>query len=106
MANPHLPLFAMMTCLNGYFQDAGSESLGEALLNAQNGGAIAVWASSGMTLPGYQSTMNQEFYRALFGGKGESLSLGEAIRRAKASVSDVDVRRTWVLLGDPTMRLR
>jgi parallel beta-helix repeat protein len=106
LANSHRPVFVMMTCLNGYFQDAGTESLGEALLNAQNGGAIAVWASSAMTLPGYQATMNQAFYRALFGGSGGSLSLGEAIGRAKASVSDADVRRTWVLLGDPSMRLK
>jgi len=34
------------------------------------------------------------------------LTLGEAVRRAKAAVSDQDVRRTWILFGDPTTRLR
>jgi hypothetical protein len=58
-----------------------------------------------MTLPGDQARMNQEFYKLLFGTEGIAL-LGDAIREAKAKSTDVDIRRTWVLLGDPTMRLR
>ena len=34
------------------------------------------------------------------------MTLGEATARAKAAVTDADIRRTWVLLGDPTMRLK
>jgi hypothetical protein len=37
---------------------------------------------------------------------GESLTLGEAVKKAKGAVSDQDVRRTWILFGDPTTRLR
>ena len=48
--------------------------------------------------------MNREFYRQLFANKG--LTLGEAINRAKAAISDGDVRRTWILLGDPSMRVK
>jgi len=48
--------------------------------------------------------MNQELYRQLFGSRG--LRLGDAIKSAKAAISDGDVRRSWILLGDPTMRLR
>ena len=44
-----LSFFVTMTCLNGYFQDVYSESLAEALLRAEHGGAVAVWASSGLT---------------------------------------------------------
>src|SRR6185295_16897800 len=43
-----LSLFVSMTCLNGYFQDAAIDSLGEAMLKAGDGGAVAAWASSGM----------------------------------------------------------
>ena len=32
--------------------------------------------------------------------------MGEAVTKAKAAISDRDVRRTWILLGDPTMKLR
>ena len=98
-----LSLFVMMTCLNGYYQDPSLDSLAESLMRAERGGAIAVWASTGMTSPGGQIVLNQEAYRLLFDG---TLTLGEATRKAKAAVSDTDVRRTWVLLGDPSMKLR
>src|SRR5258705_5347550 len=46
-----LPVFVMMTCLNGYFHDPALDSLAESLLKAENGGAVAVWTSAGMTEP-------------------------------------------------------
>lgn len=99
-----LSLYVMMTCLNGYASDANIDSLAEAALKAPNGGAVAVWASSGFTTPPPQFEMNTEFYRLLFGG--QPMRLGDAIRSAKAATTDMDVRRTWVLLGDPAMRIR
>ncbi len=100
-----LPLFLTMTCLNGFFHDPVFESLGEGLLKSERGGAIAVWASSGLTDPAQQTAMNQQAYRLLFDAAGK-LTLGEVTARAKAAVRDKDVRRTWILLGDPTSRLR
>jgi len=103
----HLPLFVAMTCMNGYFQDTALDSLAESLMKAERGGAIAVWASSGMTLPGGQSLMNQQFYKLLFeAGNANGKSLGEVTLRAKATITDGDIRRTWILFGDPTTRLR
>jgi hypothetical protein len=99
-----LPFFVNMTCLNGYFQDPYSETLGEALLKAKQGGAIAVWSSSGLTEPDKQAVMNKELIKLLFGR--EFLTLGEATAKAKASVSDQDIRKTWILFGDPTTRLK
>jgi len=99
-----LSLFVGMTCLNGYFQEAATESLAEALLKAPNGGAVAAWASTGMSDPTEQGTLNKEFYRLLFGGG--KLTVGEAAMKSKSSVNGNDVRRTWVLIGDPTTRLR
>ena len=37
---------------------------------------------------------------------GKFLTLGEAAVKAKRAISDLDVRRTWVLFGDPTMRFK
>jgi len=99
-----LSLFLMMTCLNGYSHDVYVDSLGESVLKAPNGGAVSVWASSGFTEPQPQFDLDTEFYRQLFGTSG--LRLGQAIRSAKAATSDMDVRRTWILLGDPSMRIR
>lgn len=100
-----LYLFVMMTCLNGYFQDSASDSLAEALLKA-NGGAVAAWASSGMTLHHDQAAMKQAFYRVILNTVGlKPLTLGEAARAAKLAVPNIDARRSWVLLGDPTITL-
>ncbi len=97
-------IYLMMTCLNGYAHDAYIDSLSESVFKAPNGGAVAVWASSGFTAADPQFAMNSQFYRLLFGG--QLLRLGEAAREAKLATSDLDVRRTWILFGDPTMRVR
>jgi hypothetical protein len=97
-------LFVMMTCLNGYAHDAYIDSLAESLLKAENGGAMAVWASSGFTEAEPQFVMNQQFYQQLFSAAG--MRLGDATRAAKTATANSDVRRTWMLLGDPTMRIR
>jgi len=99
-----LPFVISMTCFNGLFHDVYSESLAEALLKAPNGGAMAVWASSGWTTPGEQAVMNQELMRVLL--NGEHLTLGEVVLRAKAAAQNWDVRRTWILFGDPTTKLK
>jgi hypothetical protein len=99
-----LPLFVMMTCLNGYFDDPALESLSESLLKASNGGAVAVWASTAQTDPTSQAALNLAFYRAIYGGT--PVTVGEAASRAKSAVVDSDVRRTWILFGDPTMHLK
>jgi hypothetical protein len=99
-----LPLFTMMTCLNGYFQDVSGESLAEALLKTQNGGAVAVWASSGQTNMEGQVQIAQPFYQLLFGAQPQTF--GDAVRGAKAATADQDVRRSWIFFGDPTQRIR
>ena len=99
-----LPVAILMTCLNGYFHDPYSDSVAEALLKAPNGGAVAVWASSTLTEPDQQAVMNRELYRQLF--SNPSLTLGEAIVRAKLVVIDSDVKKSWMLFGDPSMKLR
>ncbi len=98
-----LPVVVNMTCLNGFFHGLHTESLAETLLKAPRGGAVAVWASSRLTRPPAQVMMNHELVRSLFGKA--PLTLGEAIQRAKTVVADQDVRRTWLLFGDPTLRL-
>jgi hypothetical protein len=99
-----LPLVVSMTCLNGFFQAPYADSMAEALLKAANGGAIAVWASSGLTEPHGQVVMNKELVRLLF--NGAPLTLGEATAKAKAAMGDQDVRKTWILFGDPATRLK
>jgi len=100
-----LPVFVGLNCLNGYFHDVFTESLAEALLKAPNGGAVAVWASSTLTQPDQQALMGRALFQQLF-RTDVNLTLGDAVGRAKAAAIDPDVRKSWILFGDPTMKLR
>lgn len=105
-----LSVFSMMTCLNGYFVDPLAANLGlaEVLMSNPNGGAVAVWASSGDTFPQAQVSMSKEALDRMFNNSlsRPQLAIGEAIKTAKQLIADRDVRRTWILFGDPTMKLR
>jgi hypothetical protein len=48
--------------------------------------------------------MHREFIRSLMGTN--PTRLGDAIIPAKEAMSDPDVRKTWVLIGDPSMRIQ
>ncbi len=99
-----LPVYLLMDCLNGFFQDPSASSLADSLLLAPNGGAVAVWASSGFTEEAPQSSMNQAFLHAF--ASNPSLPIGRIILQAKAGTTDSDVRRTWILFGDPAMKFQ
>ncbi|MEW6734571.1 MAG: C25 family cysteine peptidase [Acidobacteriota bacterium] len=98
-----LPFFVNMNCLNGFFHDIYTESLAEALLRAENGGAVAVWASSGLTEPASQVQLDNAIIQLLF---TQPLTLGEAVQQAKQMINNDDLRRTWILFADPAMRLK
>jgi uncharacterized repeat protein (TIGR01451 family) len=99
-----LPVFLIMDCLNGFFQDVYAQPLGVTLLLASNGGAVAVLASSGLNQPPPQTQLDGLVVQGALNTKG--VTLGDAIVKAKAKVSDADVRRTFVLFGDPAMLVK
>jgi len=98
LTNQQLSIYVSMNCLNGFFQDVYTESLAESLLKAPSGGAVAVWASSMLSSFDPQAALNQELLKRL-----TRTSLGEAAMAAKAAITDLDARRTWILFGDPTL---
>ncbi len=98
-------LFIMLTCLNGYFVNPSNDSLAEGLLKAPNGGAVAAWASSGKTTPDYQLSMGNRFFNQL--SAGNITRMGDLVRDAKTVIpSGRDVLYSWVLLGDPMLKVR
>jgi uncharacterized repeat protein (TIGR01451 family) len=99
-----LPVFLIMDCLNGFFQDVYAQPLGVTLLLASNGGAVAVLASSGLNQPPPQTQLDGLVVQGALGTKGAAL--GDAIVKAKSQISDADVRRTFVLFGDPAMQVK
>jgi hypothetical protein len=98
------PFVVTMNCLNGYFHDPYVESVAEALLKNSGGGAFGVWASSALTTPGEQLRVDLELFRQLFGGTHPSI--GDAVLKAKQVTTDSDVRRAWILFGDPSVKLQ
>ncbi|HET9425938.1 MAG TPA: C25 family cysteine peptidase, partial [Gemmatimonadaceae bacterium] len=99
-----LPFVVAMNCLNGYFHDLFSESIAEALMNNAGGGAIGVWASSALSGTSGQLDVNLAFNRHVFGAT--PMTVGDAAILAKQATANGDVRRTWILFGDPTIKLK
>lgn len=99
-----LSFVIVMDCLNGYYLSPTIVSLAEAFLKAPNGGAVAAFASSGLTITPGQRQMELELYRQLYGAT--PIALGDAIKIAKNASSDPDVRSTWIYFGDPSIKIR
>ena len=103
-----LTLVVALTCLNGYFCEPNFYSVAEALMAHGDGGAIGVFAPSGMA--GYRAhrLLGSHLFAALFQGT-ESL-LGPAVDQAreaayKKGISN-EVMRMYNLFGDPATRLK
>jgi hypothetical protein len=100
-----LPLVVAMNCLNGFFHGIyDEESLAETLLRTDGAGAVATWASSGVTDSRIQAKVNQQLFKLLF--NDPTLTIGQAATAAKRVVSDRDLRRSWIYFGDPALRLK
>lgn len=101
-----LSIFLMLTCLNGAFADYRSDpSIAENLMRNPNGGAAAVWASSGLTVAPGQDVMAHHFYDA-HREASVGVRIGNLTRAAKLETNDNDVRASWVLFGDPTLKIK
>jgi hypothetical protein len=101
LTNTTLPFFINLTCLNGYFLAPAADCLADALVT-DPGGAIGVIASSTLTELAPQAELGTAFLRDLFTGA----TVGEALLAAKRAVTDPDVRKSYLLFGDPSMRVR
>ncbi len=102
LSNSKLSFYMVMSCLNGFNHNAGSDSMAESLLKAENG-AIAVWASSGSTYASGQIQMSLKATEEAFNSNAR---IGDLIRNAKQTTSDQDARKTWQLIGDPTIVIK
>jgi hypothetical protein len=99
-----LPVFLIMDCLNGLFQDVTEQPLAVTLMLAPNGGAVAVLASSGLNQPAPQTMLDKLIVQNAL--RPPYLVLGDAILQAKSGITDLGVRKTFNLLGDPAMQIK
>lgn len=105
LKNDKLAFYMLMTCLNGYAVDPGSDSLAESLIKSENG-ALAVWSSSGATHTAGQAEISRIATDLIFNRPNNPLRIGEIVRLSKSATQDNDIRKTWLLIGDPTMFVR
>lgn len=103
-----LPFMMTMTCLVGYFHHPTANSMGEELLFKPDGGVVAALVPTSESLATDQRYLAEGMYSHLF---GDAPTIGEAIMLAKQdlpSERDImqDLVETFVLLGDPALRLR
>jgi len=99
-----LPVFLIMNCLNGFFQDVYYQPLAVTLMLAPNGGAVAVLSSSGLNQPSPQTSLDTLIVQSAF--SPQYPALGDAILQAKSRITDLGVRKTYNLLGDPAMQIK
>lgn len=108
LSNTRTPVVVALTCLSGRFEDFFMrESLAEQLLRRANGGAVAVWAASGMSYNQPATRLGEAFYQQVFNaGVG---TLGKAILRAHNEMIDDPLLGStftmYNLLGDPATKL-
>lgn len=103
-----LPVLTAMTCLVGMYGLPGHDTLTEALVLKSNGGAVATWSPTGLSINSLARTLDEEFLKAAFGSSGAIL--GDVIMNAAegyynkgGSLYMLDI---YNLLGDPALKLR
>ena len=106
LTNTNLPVFASLTCAAGDFTVPGTTSLAGALVLNPNGGAIAAYSPSGLSIDHDAQTIGHAFFDSLY---MDGLRIGEAARDAKnntaGSVNDF-MRRMYSVIGDPAINAR
>ena len=105
-ASPAPVLFAW-ACESQWYQYLFGPSIDEALLLKPAGGVTAALGPVGISSPLLQQRLAERVYRGVF---ERGLTLGEAVRRAKAEALAADPTTRPVvdgfgLLGDPSLRL-
>jgi hypothetical protein len=102
-----LPIVSSLTCAVGRFEVPGATSLGEALTMAQDRGAVAVWAPSGLSFNEAAGHLDRSFVEALFDPSYRTV--GQAIRKANSDYSAEGrlefMTQIYNLLGDPALQL-
>ena len=104
-----LPFVVTADCLNGFFVHPYTDAtIAEALLRKADGGAVAVWSSSSLGAAGDQAILFAHLFRELTAEAPPTV--GQAIARATAAAARAGVSPellpTFILFGDPALRLR
>jgi hypothetical protein len=102
-----LPIVLSMTCLDGYWFYPNQPGLAEDLVRTATHGAIATFSPTGLGVVTGHDTLQRGFYDSIF--RQHVRRLGPATIAAKqalyATGEHSDLIHTFVLFGDPALRL-
>ena len=103
----NMPVLTALSCIVGRFEVPGYDSLGEALVLEQDGGAIAVISASGLLMNHKSTLLGKGIYRARYNdGKG---ILGDVylagLRHYSENARSMGYARLYNLIGDPALLL-
>jgi hypothetical protein len=102
------PLLLTLNCLNGFFHFPPLDSLAEALVRAEDKGALAAFSPSGLSV----NDAAHLFHRALLTQieSGAHTRLGDAVLAAQQDYANTgampELLSIYHLLGDPGLRMR
>jgi hypothetical protein len=103
-----LPVITAFTCYVGRFEIPGYDSIGEALVLDTDGGAVAVWAPTGLSINTEAVALGKGFITSIF-QNGEEI-LGDAILDALQAYASgnftFSLHEIYTLFGDPALRLK
>jgi hypothetical protein len=104
-----LPVLTAMTCMIGLFSLPGYDTLGEEMLLKENGGAIAVFAPSSMSINSEASVLDRELFSSFFQTKTKR-TLGNiilnALKRSKMNGVSGSLLEQYNILGDPALLVK
>lgn len=108
LANTRTPVTTALSCIVNLHDEEGYDSLGESMVLRVGGGAIAMWAPTGLSQNASAVELNRELLSSLY-ESGHPV-LGDAIVAALkeyAKMTQVSyMPRLYTLLGDPAVWLR
>lgn len=102
------PIVTAMTCVVGQFSIPGYDSLAEELVLRPKGGAVAVWAPSGISIDAQAVILDNAFFQEIL--KEAKPVLGDVILNAlkvyQGEGGEPYMMDIYNLLGDPALRMR
>jgi len=96
------PVLSALTCVLNRYEYPAYASLGELLTLKEDGGAIAVWSSTGYSFPEAAEPLNETLFKAYQTGRqpvGDAIL--SALRQYAAQGHTANHLRTYTLIGDP-----
>lgn len=105
LSNKNLPLWVGATCDFLQFDNV-TVSAGEYVLLNPVGGGIGIISAARPVYASYNKHINQKINQFLFMKEnGKHLTVGEVLRRAKNSLGTETNKLSYILVGDPSLRL-